>query len=123
MWSAVRAIRYARSPLVQGAIGSLVVFALSSGASSVSFRWAGSGLVFFFAAAIVARFASTPAPHNEATTNLAPAFVRGAHLAALALALVMLGGISAQAMNVMLHGAAQDDDICGNGFSVCVIAG
>jgi O-antigen ligase len=107
MWSAARAIRYARSPLVQGAIGSLVVFALSSGASSVSFRWAGSGLVFFFAAAIVSRFALTSAPHNEATINLAPAFVRAAPIAALALALLMIGGISAQAMNVMLHGAAQ----------------
>ncbi len=107
MWSAVRALRHARSPLVQGAVGSLVVFALSSGASSVSFRWAGSGLAFFFAAAIISRFASNSALHNEATINLAPAFMRGAHVAALALALLMLGGMSAQAMNVMLHGAAQ----------------
>ncbi len=107
MRSAAQAIRYARSPLVPGALGSLVVFALSSGASSVSFRWAGSGLMFFFAAAIILRCASLSAPHSESSASFAPAFMRGTHVAALALALLMLVGMSAQAMNVILHGAAQ----------------
>ncbi len=108
VWSAVRAIRYARSPLALGAIGSLAVFALSSGASSVSFRWAGSGLMFFFAAAIVSRFASFSAPHNAPEIRLAPALVRGLNVAALALASLMFIGMSAQAMNITLQGAAQD---------------
>ncbi|HLM58879.1 MAG TPA: hypothetical protein VK422_22435, partial [Pyrinomonadaceae bacterium] len=57
VWGAWRALRAARGPLVPGAVASLAVFAVSSGASSVSFRWFGSGLAFFFAAALVQRFA------------------------------------------------------------------
>src|SRR5947209_5562268 len=57
VWSAWRALRRATSPLVPGAVACLASFAVSSGASSVSFRWFGSGLIFFFAAALVTRFA------------------------------------------------------------------
>lgn len=58
--AAVRALRRASSPLVPGAVASLAVFAVSSGASPISFRWMGSGLLFFFAAALVSRFAARP---------------------------------------------------------------
>ena len=51
--SAWRALRVARGPLAPGAVACLTAFALSSGASMVSFRWMGSGMVFFFAAALV----------------------------------------------------------------------
>jgi O-antigen ligase len=60
VWAAWRALRSASSPLVPAAVASLATFAISSGASAVSFRWFGSGLMFFFAAAIVARFAHAP---------------------------------------------------------------
>lgn len=56
-WAAWRALRKSRSMLAAGAVASLAAFAVSSGASSISFRWFGSGLVFFFAAALVTSFA------------------------------------------------------------------
>ena len=56
MW---QALRHSRQPLVVlGACGSLLTFALSSGASSVSFRCAGSALLCFFAVALVMRGAA-----------------------------------------------------------------
>src|SRR5207237_1096870 len=64
VWAAWRALRSATSPLVPGAVACLAAFAVSSGASSVSFRWFGSGLIFFFAAALVTRFAHA-APRRE----------------------------------------------------------
>jgi O-antigen ligase len=80
MWAAWRALRRSASPLAAGAIASLAAFAVSSGASSVSFRWFGSGLIFFFAAALVVRFsqaarksgakgAEAPTLSAEATIN------------------------------------------------------
>jgi tetratricopeptide (TPR) repeat protein len=57
VWAAWLALRRSTSPLAQGAVSCLAAFAISSGASSISFRWFGSGLVFFFAAALVARLA------------------------------------------------------------------
>ncbi len=58
--AAWRALHRAQSPLALGATCSLIAFAISSGASSASFRWFMSGLMFFFAAALVFRFAATP---------------------------------------------------------------
>lgn len=56
-WAAWRALCQSRSALALGAFASLAAFAVSSGASSVSFRWTGSGLIFFFAAALVSNLA------------------------------------------------------------------
>src|SRR5947209_3838433 len=76
MWAAWRALRRATSPLVPGAVACLAAFAVSSGASSVSFRWFGSGLMFFFAAALVTSFAHTSrsdesnAPRRESDSSL-----------------------------------------------------
>jgi O-antigen ligase len=107
MYCAAKAVCYARNPLALGATGSLIVFALSSGASSVSFRWDGSGLMFFFAAAIVARMASLSAPQTASTVKLAPPLLKATNFAVLALALLVSAGMSAQALNITLHGAAQ----------------
>lgn len=65
VWSAWRALRTSASPLAPGAVASLAVFAVSSGASSVGFRWFGSGLVFFFAAALVAHFSRAARRNQE----------------------------------------------------------
>jgi O-antigen ligase len=126
VWAAWRALRVASSPLVPGAVASLAVFAVSSGASAVSFRWFGSGLMFFFAAALVARFALAPrrpgadaqrdasrSPESMAhaqaftlsipsTTNARPAYALG-----LVAALVVLSAMCLQATNILLLASAQ----------------
>lgn len=108
LWAAIRALRRARSPLAPGAIASLAVFAISSGASSVSFRWMGSGLVFFFAAALVLRFANEDAQVSKpAAVSFAPRFAQRATIAAFAFSVLMLFAMGAQSMNVLLNGAAQ----------------
>lgn len=109
LWAALCALRRARSPLVPGAIASLAVFAISSGASSVSFRWMGSGLVFFFAAALVVRFANPAAQDSKAAAiSFAPLFARRrATAAAFIFSLVMLLAMCAQSLNVLMNGAAQ----------------
>lgn len=109
LWAAFCALRRARSPLVPGAIASLTVFAISSGASSVSFRWMGSGLVFFFAVALVSRFASVEAQVSKsAAIGFAPLFARRATAAAFIFSLVMLLAMCAQSLNVLMNGAAQE---------------
>jgi O-antigen ligase len=115
VWAAWRAWRHAASPLVHGAVASLVVFAVSSGASSVSFRWMGSGLMFFFAAALVQRFAAARPRRKEkaasARTRLAfrltPAFARRGYALGLAASLLVLSSMCAQAVNVLLLADAQ----------------
>lgn len=108
LWVAFRALRHARSPLVPGAIASLATFAITSGASSVSFRWMGSGLIFFFAAAIVLRFANVEAQVSKrAAVSFAPLFARRATVAAFVFSLAMLFAMGAQSMNVLMNGAAQ----------------
>lgn len=119
VWSAWRALRTARGPLVPGAVASLVVFAVSSGASAVSFRWMGSGLVFFFAAAVVTRFAarakSVEAQRDETSANsdkhaprrLFHTLPRPAPAVGLALALLVTCVMSLQAASVQLIAAAQ----------------
>ena len=69
VWAAWRALRVARGPVVPGAVASLAVFAVSSGASAVSFRWMGSGLMFFFAASLVVRFAARPESVDESAAQ------------------------------------------------------
>jgi tetratricopeptide (TPR) repeat protein len=108
IWAAFCALRRARSPLVPGAIASLATFAISSGASSVSFRWMGSGLVFFFAAALVLRFADGETPGAKPSTiAFAPLFARRMTVAAFAFSLLMLCAMGAQSINVLMNGAAQ----------------
>lgn len=108
LFAAYRALRYARSPLVPGAIASLTVFAISSGASSISFRWMGSGLLFFFSAALLLRFARTkPQEEKREAASFALPFTRRASLAAFAFSLLMLFAMSAQSLNVLMNGAAE----------------
>jgi O-antigen ligase len=133
VWAAWRALRFSRGPVVPGAVASLAVFAVSSGASAVSFRWMGSGLMFFFAAALVVRFAARPevesaaqrsrseeAPERSADSpkrseDLRPRRLRGLFDAAarpapavgLALALLVAVVMLAQGAHVQLLAAAQ----------------
>lgn len=119
VWSAWRALRTARGPLVPGAVASLLVFAVSSGASAVSFRWMGSGLVFFFAAAIVTRFAARAkideARRDEASAHadghaprrLFSALLSPAPAVGLALSLAVACVMTLQAASVQLIAAAQ----------------
>lgn len=109
VWAAWLALKRARSPLAPGAISALAVFAINSGASSVSFRWLGSGLIFFFAAALVARFARGTEVKEEkpARARLSQTFTRRATACAFLFALLMFSGISMQALNVTEHGRAQ----------------
>jgi len=101
-----RALRYAQSPLALGGACSLIAFALSSGASSVSFRWMGSGLIFFFAAAVVLHFSSARGPSEQSFT-LSPAFMRTTTATALVFALLVFCGRGAQATSSVFQGMAQ----------------
>jgi O-antigen ligase len=105
--AAGRVLRRAQSPLALGCVCSLVVFALSSGASSVSFRWLGSGLIFFFAAALVSHFSAERTRIVIKHLSLAPAFARALLVLALGFSLVMLMGRGAQATNAVFQGMAE----------------
>lgn len=119
--SAWRALRVSRGPVVPGAVASLAVFAVSSGASAVSFRWMGSGLMFFFAAALVTRFGARPDPaaargaepgrtvdsRPRALRRLFDAAARPAPAVGLALSLLVASLMTAQAAHVQLLAAAQ----------------
>ncbi|MET0624681.1 MAG: O-antigen ligase family protein [Pyrinomonadaceae bacterium] len=128
VWAAWRALRVARGPVVPGAVASLAVFAVSSGASAVSFRWMGSGLMFFYAAALVLRFAARPETVDESVAQQRrnedspkrsegsrPRGLRGLFDAAsapapavgLALALLVAAVMAAQGAHVQLLAAAQ----------------
>lgn len=128
VWAAWRALRGARGLLVPGAVASLAVFAVSSGASAVSFRWMGSGLMFFYAAALVLRFAARPGTVDESAAlrsqnedspkrsdDSKPSGLRGLFDAAsapapavgLALALLVAVVMAAQGAHVQLLAAAQ----------------
>lgn len=67
--AAWRALRRTRSPLALGATCSLVTFAISSGATSASFRWFAGGLLFFFLAALIFRLAADSSAVERATTE------------------------------------------------------
>lgn len=92
-----------------GAGGGMLAFALSSGASAFSFRWTSSGLLFFFVAAIVTRSASSGESHDEARISIPAGALaaRAAYGVALVLAVAILYGSSAQAINVMSRGLAR----------------
>lgn len=114
VWSAWRALRSARGAVVPGAVASLAVFAVSSGASMVSFRWMSSGLIFFFCAAVVARRPARVTADAEAARSGAPergrlflALTRPAPALGLALSLLVACVMTAQAVHVQLLAAAQ----------------
>lgn len=103
-WRALRRSR--QSALVPGAACSLIAFALSSGASSASFRWMGGGLIFFFAAALISRFSASAEEAERSTVKLSLVPARLATAVLLACALLMSIGRIAQGTNAVLHGAA-----------------
>jgi len=112
VWAAWRALRRSTSTLALGAFASLAAFAVTSGASSVSFRWAGSGLVFFFAAALVAsRARATGSRESDATYRtpfrLTRSFALGGDALSLAAALVVLFAMCFQATSITLLASAQ----------------
>ncbi|MGH9903058.1 MAG: hypothetical protein ACRD68_14725, partial [Pyrinomonadaceae bacterium] len=111
--AAWRALRHSRSPLALGATCSLVAFALGSGASSASFRWSASGLMFFFAAAVAFRLAA----RRDGGIITSPATVlqfslvkpRSAIASLAAMSLVFLFAAGRQAAVAGLRQAAQTD--------------
>jgi len=105
IWLAVRALRSARNPLALGAVCSLMTFAISSGASSVSFRWLGSGLLFFFASALVLRFATTHSNQRQCL-NSNSWFGRPAAISALIVLLLITGAAGSLGLNSILRGMA-----------------
>lgn len=109
VWCAWRALKTARGPLVPGAVASLAAFAVSSGASAVSFRWMGSGLLFFFAAAVVTRFSQAGTDgarvDEEGRARTFDFFLRPAF--GLALSLLVFVVMALQAASVQLIAAAQ----------------
>jgi O-antigen ligase/predicted nucleic acid-binding protein len=123
VWGAWRALRRSRSPLVPGAVASLAAFAVSSAASSISFRWFGSGLIFFFAAALVTRFACAvrqdEAEEVEAQTTatvnphgaplISPTRARRLLALGTAAGVAVFCAICVQATSVMLLASAQAD--------------
>ncbi|MDT7688388.1 MAG: hypothetical protein QOE46_1147 [Acidobacteriota bacterium] len=115
VWAAWRALRHSRGPLAPGAVASLAVFAISSGASAVSFRWMGSGLIFFFAAALVTRLsiitkAAHSSPRAPARQRLFPALTRLTPVFGFALSLLVAVVMTIQAVNVQLIAAAESSD-------------
>jgi O-antigen ligase len=114
VFAAWRALRVARSPLVPGAVASLAVFAVSSGASPISFHWMGSGLLFFCAAALVSHFAarqsdSAAAAAREQSRGLRarPNFARWSFACGLALSLVVTAAMCLHAAGVVQRARAQ----------------
>ena len=106
-----RAIRYSPNPLLAlGAGAGLLAFAISSTASAFSFRWFGSGLMCFFAGALVSHLATLSSPKRQTASHaaLAPAmFQRAAPACAFGFAVVMFIGAGLQAMNGVTHAWAQ----------------
>ncbi len=107
--AAWRAVRSSRNPLALGATCSLIAFALGSGASSASFRWFMSGLIFFFAAALVFRFASSHVDETDVVPTTRPGFVwnNAAVLTMAVLALAFLAFTGRQVAVTSLRQAAQ----------------
>ena len=106
IWQAKLAFQRARNPMLMlGASGSMLAFAISSGASPISFNWLGSGLVFFFAAAIVLRGA-TEGSMNKVIILATIKYARLAASVTFACVLLLLGCFSVQAISATLHGTA-----------------
>ncbi len=114
VWAAWRALRHSRGPLAPGAVASLAVFAVSSGASSISFRWMGSGLVFFFAAALVLRLArqtqrgdGRELEHDARSILFPRAVARRAWAFAFVFSFSAMSVFCVQASNIILVARAQ----------------
>ena len=106
IWQVKLAFQRSRNPmLVLGACGSMLAFAISSGASPVSFNWLGSGLVFFFAAALVLRGA-TEGSRNRVLVLAPIKYARLATVCTFACVLLLLGCFSVQAISSTLHATA-----------------
>jgi O-antigen ligase/Flp pilus assembly protein TadD len=102
------ALKRARCPLLAlGSGGGLLAFALSSGASAFSFRWLSSGLIFFFAAALVSHFCSDQTREAAQLVKHSGPFPRLALASGLVFSVAMTLGASAQAVNSILHASAQ----------------
>jgi O-antigen ligase len=114
VFAAWRAIRRARSAVALGAVASLATFAISSGASSISFRWMGSGLLFFCAAALVSRFALRPegldahARHERGHAITRLSYGLAAFACGLVLSAVVLSVMCMQAASVLQLARAQE---------------
>lgn len=110
-----RVVRRGNSSLALGACGSLLAFALTSGVTSASFRWTGSALIFFFAAALVTRFgvtkssdASSTSPATAAVKCLQPVWLKHAAYASATLTFSILCGFLVIAANQISLGMAQN---------------
>lgn len=104
--NAWRAWNSSQRPLLAlGAGAGLVAFAISSVASSFSFRWLGGGMAFFFAAALVSNLAQSTKTKPEVVR--ASASPRLAFATGLVFALTMFVGAGAQATNSVMHAEAQ----------------
>jgi O-antigen ligase len=112
-----RALKGKRGAIVAfGAGGGLFSFALSSGASSSSFRNLGGGLVFFFAAALIARIAThdegTEAASKQRRFQHSKAYVfirRAATVCSLSLMCAMFCYTTLQASVSVLNATAQSN--------------
>jgi O-antigen ligase len=108
-WRALKHSQYAMPAL--GAGSAMLAFAISSGASGSSFRNLGSSLLFFFAAANIARIAAgTKGPSRiipSKTVYLSDLKFRRISLSACTLVIIIVGVVGAQAGGLMLHGLAQ----------------
>ncbi|MGI8919919.1 MAG: O-antigen ligase family protein [Pyrinomonadaceae bacterium] len=106
-----RAARHSHNPLLAlGAGAGLLAFAISSAASAFSFRWFGSGLMCFFAAALVSHLEAGSSPKRQPASDagLRPAmFQRAVPACAFGFAGVMFIGAGMQAMNGVTHAWAQ----------------
>jgi len=94
---------------VLGAGGAMLAFAISSGASASSFRYAAGGLVFFFAAALINRRSSNRyrAAESQSPIQLSTRTVRYVYLCLLPLMLLGVALLTAQAAGTTLHASAE----------------
>ena len=94
---------------VLGAGGAMLAFAISSGASASSFRYAAGGLVFFFAAALLTRCPSnrSQASESKSSNQISTRTLRYAYLCFLPLMLLGVALLTAQAAGNTLHAWAE----------------
>jgi tetratricopeptide (TPR) repeat protein len=107
-----RALKHPRNALpALGAGSALLAFAISSGASPVSFRNLGGGLLFFFAASIITHIAGSTQELTKRSTlkvNALSTYIEPvATCSALGLTLIMLFSFSTRAAGSILEGEAE----------------
>jgi O-antigen ligase len=124
VYTFLRALRHPTKALpALGAGAGLLAFAISSGASASSFRYFGGGLLFFFAASVVAHVAASVGAsrveaHNSSLTpnsshapntslTLSPRARRVLTRFALAASIVVTCCAGLQAAGTILHGMAE----------------